>query len=335
MGAMKRRISNWHLVVLTAGVLLAGAYEKPAAAQQAAIRETPPLAAVPVAAGAADQAAARQHIERGDSLRNGPHGGDPVGAASEYRLAQRSDPSSAEAHYDLANVLPGGGDKEAAILEYQQAIHLDMPDPNGPAQHPLQTAEAYRQLGIIRQAKNQLISATANFRASLRLEPNNSQTHLGLAFALECRELYAAAIPEYQAALRLDPTGQRGVDTALAHNNLGVCDTDLKDYAAALPEYHAVLHLTPNAYHPHCNLGTALLGLKRYPEAIREFRESLRLNPQYAFARNSLGMVLYNSGQEEAGRIEWRKVLRTGDADAVDVACELLADSTGEANVSP
>lgn len=329
MDAMKR-----HFILLTA-ILLGGASEWPVAAQQVTIKGMPPLAAAPAAVSASDQAMARQHIERGNSLRNEPHGGNPVGAALEYRLAQRSDPSSAEAHYELANVLQGKGDMEAVILEYQQAIHLDMPDPAGSAQHPSQTADAYRQLGTIRQAKNQLISATANFRASLRLEPNNPQTHLGLAYALECRELYAAAVPEYQAALRLDPTGQRGVDKALAHNNLGVCDTDLKDYAAALPEYHAVLHLTPNAYHPHCNLGTALLGLKRYPEAIREFREALRLNPQYAFARNSLGMALYNSGQQEAGRIEWRKVLRTGDADAVDVARELLGDSVSETNVSP
>ena len=330
MNVMKR-----HFILLTAAVLLGGAAERPTAAQQVTIKETLRLAAAPAAVSAADQAAARQHIECGDSLRNGPHGGDPAGAASEYRLALRSDPSSAEAHYDLANALQKSGENEAAIAEYQQAIHLDMPDPNGPARHALQTADAYRQLGSIRQEKNQLISAVANFRASLRLEPSNSQAHLGLAYALECRQLYAAALSEYQAALRLDPAGQHGIDTALVHNNRGVCDTDLKDYAAALPEYHAAVRLTPNDYNLHCNLGTALLGLKRYPEAIREFQESLRLNPRFAFAHNSLGMALYDSGQQEEGRIEWRKVLRMGDADAVDVARELLADSAAEVSVSP
>lgn len=330
---MKRRLFNMCVLALTVGALLAGASEKPAAAQQAATRGTSPP--VVLSAAAADQAAAQQHIKRGDSLRNGPHRGDLREAASEYRLALHLDPLSAEAHYDLANLLQGSGDTEAAILEYQQAIHLDMPDPNSPARHPFRTAEAYRQLGIIRQAKNQLMSATANFRASLRLEPNNPRTHLGLAYALECRELYAAALPEYQAALRLDPVGQHGVNIALVHNNLGVCDTDSKNYAAALTEYHTVLRLTPNDYNLHCNLGTALLGLNRYSEAIGEFRESLRLNPQFGFARNSLGMALYNSGHEEAGRIEWRKALRTGDADAVDVARELLDDSAREVNASP
>ena len=201
-----------HFILLAATVLLGGVLQRPAAAQDTAQR----------------------HIERGDSLRNGPHGGNPAGAALEYRLALRLDPSSAEVHYDLANALRGSGDTEAAILEYQQAIHLDMPDPAGSARHPRQTAEAYRQLGVIRQAKNQLISATANFRASLRLEPNNPETHVDLAEALFGRDLYAAAIPEYQAALRLDPAGQHGVGPAATHNNLGVCNANLKNYSAAL-----------------------------------------------------------------------------------------------------
>lgn len=321
-----------HFILLTTAVLFSGAAEWPAAAQQVTIKETPSLAAAPAAVSASDQATARQHIERGDSLRNGLHGGDPAGAASEYRLAQRLDPSSAEAHSDLANVLQGSGDREAAILEYQQAVHLDMPDPSGPARHPSQTAEAYRQLGTIRQAKNQLISATANFRASLRLEPNNPRTHIGLAEALYGRGLYGAAIPEYRAGLSLDPTGQHGADLAITHNNLGVCDAELKNYAAALTEYHAVTRLMPNSYQPHCNLGATLLELKRYPEAIREFQEALRLNPQFAPARISLGTAFYDSGQQEEGRIEWRRVLRMGDADAVDVARELLADA---ANTAP
>lgn len=299
------------VTLLTAAALLGGALERPAAAQQVTIKETPTPIAGQASASAANQAAARQYIGRGDTLRNGVHGGDPAGA---------------EAHFNLANALQKSGESEAAIAEYQQAIHLDMPDPAGAAQHPLQTAEAYRQLGLIRQAKNQLISAAANFRASLRLEPNNPRTHSDLAEAFYGRALYAAAIPEYRAALRLDPTGEHGVGLAATHNNIGVCDAGLKNYVAALTECRAVSRLTPNSYQAHYNLGATLLHLKRYPEAIREFQESLRLNPTLAIARISLGTALYESGQQEAGRIEWRKVLRMGDPDQADVARELLAD---------
>lgn len=281
-------MKQWNIAGLFVGpcFLLSAALGGPAAAQQVTIQETPAPATGQAGAGAANAAA----------------------------------------HYNLANALRSSGKDNESIAEYQQAIHLDMPDPAGPAHHPSQTAEAYRQLGIIRQAKNQLISATANFRASLRLEPNNPKTHIDLAESLYGRSLYAAAVPEYQAALRLDPTGEHGVDLAVTHNNLGACDAELKNYVAALTECRAVIRLTPNSYQPHCNLGMALLHLRRYPEAIREFQETLRLNPQLALARFSLGTALYNSGQQAMGRIEWRKVLRMGDADAVDMAREALAD---------
>ncbi len=304
----------------------------PAAAQQVTIKETPPTIAEQAPVSAADQAAARKHIARGNSLRDGPRGGDEDGAAVEYRLALRRDPLSAEAHYDLAGVLQDEEETEACILEYQQAIHLDMPDPNGPARHALQTANAYRQLGSIRQEKNQLISAVANFRASLRLAPNDVPTLVNLGDALYDRQLYSSSLTEYQTALRLDPQG-RSLDLVAVHVSLGNCLGELNQHISAVHEYRTAVRLSPNDDVAHFDLGLELNILGRYPEAGREIREAgreireaIRLNPRDAVSHYELGWILYNSGQEEAGRIEWRKVLRMGDPNQADAAREALAD---------
>jgi len=66
--------------------------------------------------------------------------------------------------------------------------------------------------------------------------------------------------------------------------------------------------------------------LDRYPESIREIRETIRLNPRDAQSHYELGLILYNSGEQESGRVEWRKVLRMGDPNQADAAREALAD---------
>lgn len=275
-----------------AGLLLSGVAVTFVAAQQVTIKETPPGV-----------------------------------AAGRQPAVTAADPAAAKVHYKRAYALLGVGQTDASILEFQQAIHLDMPDPAGAAHNPVQTADAYRNLGEIRQAKNQLISAAANYRASLRLAPNNALTHAYLGDALCVRGLEAEAVPEYRTALRLDPAGQT-VNLASVHENLGSCYAHLKQYETAVAEYRAVVRLMPNDYQTHYNLGLTLDEMHRYSDSIREHREALRLRPGYAPARNGLGCSLFNSGDREAGRVEWRKVLRMGDADAADEAREHLADTS-------
>ena len=304
-------------------ILLGGILSQPAAAQQISIMETAPVATYQKPASAADRAAARRHIARGDDLA--AHGSDWDVIAAEYRKALQRDPASAEAHYDLANSLHDGDQIDACILEYQQAIHLDMPDPAGVAHNPVQTADAYRQLGDIRRDKKQLISAVANYRASLKLAPNDAPTHESLAGALFGRELYTNSAAEYQTALRLAPNRTKE-NLAAFHTKYGNCLDQLKQYEAAATEYRTAVRLMPNSDVPHFDLACELEILGHSAEALRECREAIRLNPGDAEYYDELGVSLYRSGRHEEARIEWRKVLRMGDADAADRAREELQE---------
>ncbi len=249
----------------------------------------------------------------------------PPAAAADPQLVTAANPAAAKAHYKRACALQGKGEVDECILEFQQAIHLDMPDPAGTAHNPIQTADAYRQLGKIRQDKNQLISAVANYRASLKLQPNEAQTHVSLADALFDREFYDSSAAEYRAGLRLDPLG-RQVDLTNLHINLGNCLDKLKQTVGAVTEYRKAVRLTPNDDTAHYNLSVELVLLGRYPEALRECREAIRLSPEDASYCDQLGDILYDSGEHEQGRVEWRKVLRMDDADEADTAREELAE---------
>jgi tetratricopeptide (TPR) repeat protein len=58
------------------------------------------------------------------------HGGDPVGAAREYRELIRLQPDSAEAHYHFGVALSKQGDLGGAVKSYREAIQLrpDFPE---------------------------------------------------------------------------------------------------------------------------------------------------------------------------------------------------------------
>lgn len=281
---------NGHFAPLfTAAIVSYACFGQPVAAQQVTIKETPSAA-----------------------------------TAHPYSV-MAANPAAARAHYRRACALQGNGKIDECILEFQQSIHLDMPDPAGTAHNPVQTADAYRQLGIIRQAKNQLISAVANYRASLRLEPNDVVTLVNLGDALNDRELHSSALTEYQTALRLDPKGIQ-IDIEGVHISIGNCLDDLNQQVAAVHEFRTAVRLSPNEYTAHYDLGRELNVLGRFPEALREMREAIRLRPHDAQSHDALGWILYDSGRQEEGRIEWRKVLRMGDPNEADAAREELAD---------
>jgi tetratricopeptide (TPR) repeat protein len=75
-----------------------------------------------------------------------------------------------------------------------------------------------------------------------------------------------AAIAEYRAAIRLRP------DDTGAHYDLGLALLGRGEAAAAIAEFRAALRLDPGDAEAHCNLGQALRGRGEYAEALAELR---------------------------------------------------------------
>lgn len=113
-------------------------------------------------------------------------------------------------------------------------------------------------------APDRLGEALEHLQASLRINPNNPETHNNMGGALQQVGRFKDAIAEHQLALRLDPQLWRA---ALA---LGVAHEQLGQLAEAAEAYRAALQVRPND-----------IGIRRRLDAVLEMlarQERARIN---------------------------------------------------------
>ena len=82
--------------------------------------------------------------------------------------------------------------------------------------------------------------AIAEYRETIRLQPQLSRAHNNLATALREKGALAEAIAEYREAVRLES------GNAVAHYNLGIALEKRGDRHAALEQFRIAANLQPN-----------------------------------------------------------------------------------------
>ncbi len=159
-----------------------------------------------------------------------PADGDPRMALQEA-LARRDvekNPADFEAHYNLAAMLQAKDKLEAAIGEYESAVHLRPADAAAnnalgaalvAAGRPeqgvgyLQTAlkarpdyfEAHYNLGLVLAGQSQFQEAAQQFTFALQLQPQDANVEANLGAALAEMGRFAEAKAHFEHALQLDP----------------------------------------------------------------------------------------------------------------------------------
>ncbi len=150
--------------------------------------------------------------------------------------------------------------------------------------------------------------AIAEYRESLRIDPDHADVHNNLANALSAMPGHIPeAIAEYQAAMRLQP------GRAEPHNNLANALLNLPGrLPEAIAEYQAALRIQPGDAEVHYNLANALLRLPgEQTEAIAEYRAALRIDPNHADAHTNLANALARiPGRLPEAIAEYRAALR-------------------------
>ena len=112
------------------------------------------------------------------------------------------------------------------------------------------------------------------------------------------------AIAEYRAALRLTP------NDAKAHTQMAFALLNKGDFEGAVAECRVALRLAPDHAEAHINLGIALYGKKDFDGAIAAFREGLRLNPSLAIVHYDLGRVFEDRGDAATAADEFETYIR-------------------------
>lgn len=145
--------------------------------------------------------------------------------------------------------------------------------------------------------KGQYALAEVEYRAALKLDPQDADLYVSLMYVLIPQQKWDETATQGREALRLDPKNE------LAHNNLGVALGSKGDLESAIAEFRQALSLKPDFAQAHANLGVAL-GIKGDVDgAIAEYREALRDDSNYDVAHFNLGVALERKG-DNAGALE-------------------------------
>ena len=97
-----------------------------------------------------------------------------------------------------------------------------------------------------------LAEAEAEYRESLRLNPDSAPTHYNIGLVFSAQGKYQQAAAEFQNAIGLDPTH------AGAHNNLGAMLHAFGRFDEAAAEYRRAIALKPENGEAHNNLARLL-----------------------------------------------------------------------------
>lgn len=153
------------------------------------------------------------------------------------------------------------GQLEEARLDFTRALER-----NG------QIPTAFVNRGFVLNDLHQAKLAAADFEAALKLEPNNGEAHLGLAYASLTLHRPRVALRQVQLAQeQLGDSMPIHLIRATAYGEAGML-------TKAVAEYKKVLAYTPDDPAIHLSLGSALYGLHRYREAISELQAAEKLS---------------------------------------------------------
>jgi tetratricopeptide (TPR) repeat protein len=160
---------------------------------------------------------------------------------------------------------------------------------------------SHLQLGLALRDKGDIDGAIGAYRMTLHLRPHDPDAHYLLGTAYSDKGQLDASIAEFRWAIRLKP----GFD--VAHNNLGHVLEQRGDLNGAIAEYRIAASLQPRDARAHYNLGSALKDKGDAEGAAKELREAIKLRPDYAKAYYHLGVVLSTLGRRSESLQALRK----------------------------
>jgi tetratricopeptide (TPR) repeat protein len=215
-----------------------------------------------------------------------------------FKKALEFDPNNAEARLYLGVTYMDMHSLELAETELHTAVSL----------FPL-NSNARNALGKLYLDEGRTAEAEEQFRQSVESEPNiMGYGQLGLIYW--GRGDVKLAEQEWRAALRLAPN-----DTSIL-NNLGLACTEQERYAEAVSFFRKAIELKPDDPSPHSNLGIAYEKTGQKASAEAEFRAALSLAPQKFETRNRLGTLYLEAGRVEEAEEQFRLSLKTQPNDS-------------------
>ena len=230
----------------------------------------------------------------------------------------------------------------AALESFRQAAAAD----------PGSWAARYNY-GVLLLPKNPSAALT-EFRAALKVMPEDGNTFLGIASAQSALRNDASAYSAARSAVKLlkdDATrnsarflaGQSAYNlklypealtefrTVLATNTAsfqyqywyGLALFQTKDFSNAIVALESAVKLNPNNLEVRSSLGAAYLSAKRWKDAETVLLDVVRFDPRDSEAWYNLGLAVINQGKLEQGKTYLRRAAAEGSAAAKQLLARL------------
>ena len=197
------------------------------------------------------------HNTLGSALFNG---GNAQAAIPHFQQAIQLEADYPEAHINLGTALAGQGHRTEAIQHFQRATEIN----------PHSSAAQYN-LGNVLNDLGRTDEAIQRFEQALALNPDYAAAHYALGFALASQEKWDGAIPHYERALRCP------LDLIAAQYITAIAFSAHQKWAEAAGLQQRVLQARPEDAAAHNYLGIALAGQGKSAEAKAQFQQALSL----------------------------------------------------------
>jgi len=226
-------------------------------------------------------------------------------AIREFTLALETDPTYAEAHYNLGTLYLKQGKPDEARRHLLRTLELrpEYPDAlNNLGLLAAQAGENAEAIGYFQQAIRQrpdyalalynlgnvyrreqrFSEAKQALERAVALAPDDAEMNYGLGMLCAQMNDLDGARKYWQEALKLRP------DYPEALNNLGVLFLRQGRTAEAQEEFQRAIRVAPDFDQPHLNLAQLYIGQGEKPQAREVLREWLARHPDHAAAKSLL-----------------------------------------------
>ncbi|HTH45283.1 MAG TPA: tetratricopeptide repeat protein [Oxalicibacterium sp.] len=151
----------------------------------------------------------------------------------------------------------------------------------------------YRAVRLMEEGDT--VTAEAELRLALELQPDMAEAHANLGWLLEHDAHPREAERHYRRALEIQP---QQIQTYL---NFGAMLNVQKRFAEAEAIYRQALAIAPDMPEALSNFGVLLACMKREQEAEQCYRRALAIAPDYRTARFNLAYLLLRHGDYDEG----------------------------------
>ena len=223
-------------------------------------------------------------------------------AAAAFRRAFQLNPEDVWSLQNLAQSLKDLGRRDEAIREYRHALAVNP-----------RFGLAWLGLGQMLEEMHRKTEAEDCYRQALlnRNRIDRAPELTTLARFCEGRGWYAAAVINYEEAIKLNPSD------AMLYMGAGQNLAALGNHSAAEARYAEAARLSPDLMQAHFLYGLELGREGKPADAAAQFREAVRIMPGLPEARINLGIALENEGNYSQALVQFNKVLEQNPTNAM------------------